>query len=218
MQIGIFGATGPAGRGLAARLASVGHDVVVGSRDPAKAQAIVEELRTRWGGRVATLRAADNAEAAASDIVVIATKWDAAASTAEQHADALAGRIVVSMANGLQKVGNEFRAILPEEGSIALAIQAAAPDARVTAAFHHVPAAVFADLDTAMEDDITVVGDDDAARRAVIELVGSIPHVRAFDGGSLHNSVGLEAFAAVLLTANLRHEGRGSVSLRGIEP
>lgn len=218
MQIGIFGATGPAGRGLAARLASVGHDVVVGSRDPAKATAIVEELRTRWGDRVATLRAADNAEAAAGDIVVIATKWDAAASTAERHADALAGRIVVSMANGLQKVGNEFRAVLPEEGSIALAIQAAAPAARVTAAFHHVPAAVFADLDSTMEDDVTVVGDDDDARRAVIGLIGSIPGVRAFDGGSLHNSIGLESFAAVLLTANLRHKGRGSVSLRGIEP
>lgn len=218
MQIGIFGATGPAGRGLAARLASVGHDVVVGSRDPDKATAIVQQLRARWGDRVATLRAAHNEEAAAADVVVIATKWDAAASTAAAHADALAGRIVVSMANGLEKVGNEFRAILPDEGSIALAIQAAAPDARVTAAFHHVPAAVFADLDSPMEDDVTVVGDDDGAREVVIDLVGSIPGVRAFDGGSLYNSIGLESFAAVLLTANLRHKGRGSVALRGIEP
>ncbi|MCZ7530885.1 MAG: NADPH-dependent F420 reductase [Acidimicrobiia bacterium] len=218
MEIGIFGATGPAGRGLAARLAAVGHDVVVGSRDPERAKGIVEELRKRWGDRVATLRAAHNEEAAACEIVVIAVAWEAAADTAAAHAEALAGKTVVSMANGLEKIRNEFRAVMPDEGSVALAVQAAAPAAHVTAAFHHVPAAVFADLDSEMEDDITVVGDDDGARATVIELVSSIPGVRAFDGGSLNNSVGLEAFAAVLLTANLRHHGRGSVALRGIEP
>jgi len=37
MQIGIFGGTGPAGTALAARLASVGYDVVVGSRSKDKA-------------------------------------------------------------------------------------------------------------------------------------------------------------------------------------
>lgn len=218
MKIGIFGATGPAGRGLAARLAALGHEVVVGSRDPEKAKGIVEELRKRWGDRVATLQAAHNEEAATCEVVIIAVRWEAAADTAAAHADALAGTIVVSMANGLEKIGDEFRAVMPEEGSVALAVQAAAPEARVTAAFHHVPAAAFADLDSEMEDDITVVGDDDEARATVIDLVSSIPDVRAFDGGSLHNSIGLEAFAAVLLTANLRHRGRGSVALRGIEP
>ncbi len=32
MRIGILGGTGPAGSALAARLASVGYDVVIGSR------------------------------------------------------------------------------------------------------------------------------------------------------------------------------------------
>lgn len=32
MEIGILGGTGPAGRGIAARLASVGFDVITGSR------------------------------------------------------------------------------------------------------------------------------------------------------------------------------------------
>lgn len=190
----------------------------MGSRDPEKAKGIVEELRQRWGDRVATLQAAHNEEAAACEIVIIAVTWEAAADTAAAHADALAGKPVVSMANGLEKIGDEFRAVMPEEGSVALAVQAAAPEAHVTAAFHHVPAAAFADLDSEMEDDITVVGDDEEARATVISLVSSIPSVRAFDGGSLHNSVGLEAFAAVLLTASLRHRGRGSVALRGIEP
>ena len=37
MRIGVLGATGPAGRGLAVRLASVGYDVVIGSRSKYRA-------------------------------------------------------------------------------------------------------------------------------------------------------------------------------------
>ena len=56
MEIGVLGATGPAGRGLAARLADAGFDVIAGSRDEAKASSVVDELRERWGSRVAKLR------------------------------------------------------------------------------------------------------------------------------------------------------------------
>ncbi len=218
MRIGIFGATGPAGRGLAARLASVGHEIVVGSRDPQKASRIVEGLRERWGDRVATLEPAGNEEAAKAELVVIGVMSSAAVETAARYADDLAGKVVISMANDLKKVGDEFVAVLPEEGSVALAIQAAAPDARVVAAFHHVPAASFSDLDSHMEDDVMIASDDDEARDVVFDLLDSMPHVRAFDGGSLENSVGLEAFAAVLLTTNLRHKGRGGLRLHGVEP
>ena len=72
MRIGILGATGPAGRGLAARLADVGHDVIAGSRERAKAEAVVADLRERWGDRVASLRPGDNAEACDAEVVVVA--------------------------------------------------------------------------------------------------------------------------------------------------
>jgi hypothetical protein len=51
----------------------------------------------------------------------------------------------------------------------------------------------------------------------VLDLVTGIPDLRAFDGGSLVNAVGLEAFAAVLLTVNLRHKGKGALRLLGVE-
>ena len=44
MRIGILGATGPAGRGLAARLASVGHEVLFGSREVERAKHVVAWL------------------------------------------------------------------------------------------------------------------------------------------------------------------------------
>ena len=49
MRIGVLGGTGPAGQGVAARLAAVGHDVVLGSRDRDRADGIVDELARPLG-------------------------------------------------------------------------------------------------------------------------------------------------------------------------
>ena len=218
MQIGVLGATGPAGRGLASRLASVGHIVVAGSRDDSRAEAVVSELRDEWGPRVDTLSAGTNADAAACpDLVVLATTWEGAIATAAEHADAFAGKPLIAMANGLEKVGREFHPVLPDGLSLSQGVQNAAPDARVVAAFHLVPAAALADLDHPLESDVIVCGDDDDARRLVLDLVVGIPDLRAFDGGSLVNALGIEAFAALLLTLNLRHKGKGTLRLMGLE-
>ena len=48
--------------------------------------------------------------------------------------------------------------------------------------------------------------------------VDGIPGLRAFDGGSLANAIGIEAFAAALLTVNLRHKGEGTLRLEGVGP
>jgi NADPH-dependent F420 reductase len=218
VEIGVLGATGPAGKGLAARLASVGHTVVAGSRDLARAEATVAKLTKRWGARVASLRGGTNDTAAgATDMVIVATTWEGTVDTVRAHADALADKVVVSMANGIKKVGNEFHPVLPEEGSLAQAVQVAAPRARVVTAFHLIPAAAFAALDTSIESDVVVCGDDDTARARLMDLVIEIPDLRAFDGGSLVNAVGLEAFTAVLLSVNLRHKGEGTLRLLGVE-
>jgi 8-hydroxy-5-deazaflavin:NADPH oxidoreductase len=217
VKIGVIGATGPAGKGLAARLASIGREVVVGSRDRARAEKVVADLRERWGDRVAGLEAGANAEAASADVAVLAVPWEGAVDTARTHSDALAGKVVIAMANGLRKEGREFRPVLPGEGSVSMAVQKAVPDVRVVAAFHLVPAAAFGDLDHPMESDVIACGDDDDARATVLELIAGIPDLRAFDGGSLVNAVGIEAFSAVLLTINLRHGGKAALRLLGVE-
>jgi len=218
MEIGVLGATGPAGRGLASRLASVGHTVVAGSREHSRAEAVVSELRDEWGPRVDSLSAGTNTDAAnASDLVVIATTWEGAEATAAEYGDDLAGKPVIAMANGLEKVGREFHPVLPGGRSLSEAVQDAAPEARVVAAFHLVPAAALADLDHPLESDVIVCADDDDARRVVLDLVVGIPDLRAFDGGSLVNAIGIEAFAALLITVNLRHRGKGTLRLLGLE-
>lgn len=217
MRIGILGATGPAGGGLAARLASVGHEVLFGSRAVDKARAAVGELEQRWGDRVAgRLIACDNAWACDAEVVILAVQAEAAIPTVQEHAERLPGKIVVSMANNLVKHGNEFNAVLPPHGSVAAEIQALLWRSRVCTAFHLVPAAEFAALDRTMESDVVVLGDDDDAKATVMEITSSIPDLRPLDGGSLRNAVGMETFAAVLLTVNVRHRMRASLRLTSV--
>ncbi len=216
MRIGILGATGPAGAGLAARLASVGHEVLFGSRAVDKAKSAVDELRERWGDRVNGLIPCDNAWACDAPVVILAVHAESVIPTVRDQAERLAGKIVVSMANNLTRNGNEFNAVLPPHGSVAAEIQALLWRSRVVTAFHLVPAAEFADLDNTMESDVVVLGDDDEARQALMEITSSIPHLRPLDGGSLRNAVGMETFAAVLLTINVRHKMRASLRLTTI--
>ena len=194
MKIGVLGATGPAGRGLAARLSDVGYDVLAGSRERVKAAAVLAELTERWGDRVSRITPA----------------------TAKYFADQLAGKIVVSMANHLERNGTEFNAVLPPHGSIAKEMQALLWRSEVVTAFHLVPAAELENLDHKMESDVVACGNDDDARHTLMEIISAIPDLRAFDGGSLENAVGMETFAAVLLTINIRHKVKAGLRLSGI--
>jgi 8-hydroxy-5-deazaflavin:NADPH oxidoreductase len=213
MRIGILGATGPAGSGLAARLASVGHDVLFGSRSAEKAEHAVAELQEKWGDRVANLQPCDNAKACDAPVVILAVHADSAIPTVHEHAEHLPNKVVVSMANNLVKNGTEFNAVLPPHGSVAAEIQALLWRSHVCTAFHLVPAAEFAALDHVMESDVVVLGDQDDAKSTVMEITASIPDLRPLDGGSLRNAVGMETFAAVLLTVNVRHKMRASLRL-----
>jgi NADPH-dependent F420 reductase len=217
MHIGVLGGTGPAGRGIATRLADAGHRVTLGSRERERAAQVVDELRERWGERVAGLEPGSNHDAAGADLVVLATVWNAAVATAQAHAGELDGKIVVSMANGLTKQGRQVVPVPSPKGSIAAEVKAVAPGAHVVAAFHLVPAAALGDISRPLTGDVLVVGDE-AGRGTVLDLVDGIRDLRALDAGPLENAVGLETFSAALLTVNLRHKGEGSLRIEGVGP
>lgn len=216
MQIGIFGGTGPAGSGLAARLASIGYTTVIGSRSKERAVEKVDELLAKWPSLRGLLDAGDNADAAACDLVVIATPWDSAASTAQENADALRGKIVISMANALVRVNKEFQPLVPPRGSVAGHVQAAVPASRVVAAFHHLPATELGHIDDPIDSDVLICGDDVVAVEAVSEIVAKFPGCRPLDAGELSNATAIEAFTAVLLQLNVRYKTRVAPKLTGI--
>jgi len=217
MRIGILGGTGPAGTALAARLASIGYSVVIGSRSKYKAMESRDEQIGRFPELSGLLDFGDNAGAAACDLVVIATPWDSAATTAQENAVALKGKIVISMANALVRVGGEFQPLLPPRGSVAAHVQAAVPDCRVVAAFHHLPAKELGHLGDPIDSDVLICGDDSDALATVASIVSKIPGCRPLDAGELSNATAIEAFTAVLLQLNVRYKTRVAPKLTGIK-
>ncbi len=217
MRIGIFGGTGPAGTSLGARLASIGHVVVLGSRSKYRAMESRDRLLVVNPELADRLESGDNAAAAECELVVIATPWDSAATTAQDHAEALAGKIVVSMANALVRVGHEFQPLVPPRGSVAAHVQAAVPRCRVVAAFHHLPAKELGNLGSPIDSDVLICGDDPDAVGIVSEIVAKIPGCRPLDAGELSNATAIEAFTAVLLQLNVRYRTRVAPKLTGIK-
>lgn len=216
VEIGILGGTGPAGRGLAARLASVGMRTIVGSRIEERARECCAAMQDEWPGRVLPLEGRDNAGAAEAEIVVVATPWDSAADTAASVAKQLEGKVVISMANALARVGDEFMALALPRGSVAAHVQAAVPGALVAAAFQHLPARALARLDVPLVGDVLVCSDHPAAWTATAALVGRMGGLRALHAGSLSAATAVEALTAVLLQLNVRYRGRAGLRLTGI--
>ncbi len=202
--------------GLALRLAAAGAQVTVGSRTAARAKEKVDEAVGRWPGRELRLEGEINEVAAAGDIVVMATPWDAAVVTGRGLAEPLAGKVVVSMANALQRVGDEFQPLVPARGSVAESLQAALVHSHVGAAFQHVPARLLADLDHDLDCDVLVCADRPAAVEQTERLVAMVPGLRPVVAGTLSLAGAIEAFTAVLLNVNVRHKARASIKLTGL--
>lgn len=216
VRIGIMGGTGPAGSGLALRLDAAGYEAVIGSRSVERSREVVDRLVAAWPTRRIGVVAGTNGDAAACDLVVLATPWDSAATLAAEHSADLAGKVVVTMANALVRVGNEFQPLVPPRGSIAAHVQAAIPASRVVAALQHIPAKELGNLDHHVDSDVLVCSDDPAATEAVCDLVARIPGCRPLNTGGLSNALALEAFTAVLLQLNVRYKTRVAPRLTGI--
>ena len=185
MKIGLLGGTGKEGRGLAARWASAGHQIVIGSRDPAKG---------------------DNA-AAAAEVVVVCVPYSGHAATLRELAPQLDGKIVIDLVVPLAPP-QITRVFVPDGGAAALEAQRLLPGARVVGALHHVSSVHLADLAYPITGDVLVCGDDPAAKGIVIGLVGDLG-MRGLDAGPLANAVALEAMTPVLLYLNKRYKRAG---------
>ena len=216
-SVGVLGGTGPAGTALAARLSSIGYNVVIGSRSSERAEEKAKEIRDAWTALNLPLRGGSNEEAATCDIVVVATPWDSAATTVREHSVALRGKVLISMANALVRVGHDFQPLVPPRGSVAAHVQVAAPDSYVVAAFHHLPAKELGHLGDPIDNDVLICSDHKAAIETVSEMVRRIPGCRPLDSGELSNATAIEAFTAVLLQLNVRYKTRAALKINGIK-
>jgi NADPH-dependent F420 reductase len=216
LAVGVFGGTGPQGKGLALRWARAGIEVVIGSRSAERGEAAAATLREEAG--VDRVRGLDNAgAAAAADVVLVAVPWEGHAALLESLRDELVGKIVIDCVNplGFDKQG-PF-ALPVEEGSAAQQAEKLLPESRVTAAFHHVSAVHLADLSIAeMATDVLVLGDDREATDVVRALTDVIPGMRGIYGGRLRNAHQVEAFTANLIAINRRYKAHAGIRVTDV--
>jgi predicted dinucleotide-binding enzyme len=94
VKVAIIGGTGSFGRALAKRLRMLGEDVHIGSRDAERARERALELGVEGGTNEDVVRGAD--------LVVLATKSNAALETAAALADAIGETPVLCVASDLR--------------------------------------------------------------------------------------------------------------------
>ena len=211
LVVGVLGGTGPQGKGLAHRLAKAGQKVIVGSRAAERAAAAAEEIGHGVEG-------ADNAETARrSDVVIVAVPWDGHGKTLESLRGELSGKLVVDCVNPLGFDKKGAYALTPEEGSAAEQAAALLPDARVTAAFHHLSAVLLQDPEVASIDtDVMVLGESRADTDLVQALAGRIPGMRGVFAGRLRNAHQVESLVANLISVNRRYKALAGVRVTDI--
>jgi NADPH-dependent F420 reductase len=204
MKVAILGGTGDFGLALAKRLAAAGDEVVVGSRDAARAQAA--------GAEVGAAGAANEDAVRGVDIVVLAVKSDAALPTAEALADAIGDTPTLSVASELNfsKTG-----VRPREGGRSLAEDTQALlRGPVVAGLHSLAAASLEKGPAA--GDALICGDDAAAKELALELAGKVVSGRALDAGPIESARALEGMVAVIVNLNKRYKGHAGVSITGL--
>ena len=215
--VGIVGGTGEQGRGLAFRWAAAGQNVLVGSRDAARATEAAAELAALAGVANESIVGAENEVAAQADLVVIAVPWSGHAATVAALAEQLAGRIVVDCVNPLGFDSQGAFALDVPEGSAAQQAASLAPEARVVGAFHHISAVLLADPTVSrIEADVLVVGDDREATDTVQAWAGLIPGMRGLYAGRLRNAGQVEALTANLISINRRYRSHAGVRITDV--
>jgi 8-hydroxy-5-deazaflavin:NADPH oxidoreductase len=206
--IAIIGGTGAEGGGIALRLAAAGHRVIIGSRDPAKAEAAARSLAEALVG--SRIESAENKRAAeAAEIVILTVPYAAQEKTIAEIRGALAGKILVDATAPLMppKVN---RVQLPEGGSAVAASQARLGESvRVVSAFQNVAAEKLRHRNASVDCDVLVCADDAAARQTVIDLVSEMG-LRGIDAGPIANSAAAEALTSLLIWINRKYKVPGA--------
>lgn len=205
MRIAVLGGTGAFGLAVAVRLRAAGYDVVIGSRDAERAALAAVEIGVEGRENAAACEGAD--------LVVLATKADAAIDTARELRAAIGTTPVLSVAAELS-FGPGGVSPTPEATSIAQRIQAEL-DAPVIAGLHSLAARNLGG-DEAPEEDTLVCGDDADAKALVLGVAETVTAGRAVDAGPLSSARALEGMTAVIINVNKRYKAHAGLRITGL--
>ncbi|XRP96915.1 NADPH-dependent F420 reductase [Methanocaldococcus sp. 16A] len=214
MKVAILGGTGDQGFGLALRLAK-NNKIIIGSRKKEKAEEAAKRAKEilKQRGIEADIIGLENKDAAKEgDVVILSLPYEHTLSTIKQLKEELKGKIVVSIGVPLATaIGDKpTRLLFPPDGSVAEMVQNVLKESKVVSAFQNVCHAVLEDLDNPVDCDILVCGNDEEAKKVVIDLANQIDGVRAIDCGNLEKSRIIEAITPLLIGLNIKYKSKGT--------
>jgi 8-hydroxy-5-deazaflavin:NADPH oxidoreductase len=202
VRFGIFG-TGVVGKTIAARLTGLGHEVVIGTREPEETMSRTEPDAYgnppfgAWQEEHPEVRLGTFGQATAhAEMVVNATAGAVSLEALEQAGeDNLNGKIVIDVANPLDfSKGMPPTLSVSNTDSLGEQIQRRFPEAKVVKTLHTMNAYLMVDPAQLAATDHTVFvsGDDAEAKATVTELLRSFGWTDIIDLGDITTARGTE--------------------------
>ena len=209
MKIAVIG-TGMVGQALAGRLAELGHNVTVGTRDISVTMArttpdgMGNPPYSAWAPAHPTVKLATFADAAAgAELIVNATPGNVAiAGLQAAGADNLTGKVIIDISNPLDfSQGFPPSLFVKDTDSLGEQIQAAFPQAKVVKSLNTLAAALMVNPTILAGGDhsVFVSGNDPDAKKTVIALLESFGHTDVIDLGDITTARGTEMLLPIWL-------------------
>jgi 8-hydroxy-5-deazaflavin:NADPH oxidoreductase len=206
MKIGIIG-SGVVGQTLGAKLVQLGHDIVLGTRDPNKrdekknfAGSLNEWLASTGNqGRVGTFQEA----AAHGELLISATQGEISVDALKlAAADKVGSKVLIDTGNELDfSKGMPPGSLASQNNCLGERIQAAFPNLRVVKSLNTIGAPVMVNPKAVGGGDHTVFvsGNDKEAKGQVIKLLESFGWSDVLDLGDISSARGPEMYMAMWL-------------------
>lgn len=201
MKTAVLG-TGTVGRTIAGRLAELGHDVAIGTRNPettlsrTPSDAGGTSPFAAWAAENPGIALAGFADAAAgAELIVNATNGAASLEVlARAGAENLAGKVILDLSNPLDfSTGMPPTLFVKDTDSLGEQIQRAFPAARVVKSLNTLNAGLMAHPDRLPEaGTVFVSGNDAGAKATVIGLLTEFGHRDVIDLGDIATARGAE--------------------------
>ncbi|MFF4714485.1 NADPH-dependent F420 reductase [Streptomyces eurythermus] len=208
MKIAVLG-TGMVGRAIAGRLSTLGHDVVMGTRDVERALAHTEDRPgsdsfAQWQQAHPEVRLTTLADAAAQGEVVVNATHGAASLNALEATGAanLAGKVLLDIGNPLDvSQGMPPRLTVANTDSLGEQIQRAYPEARVVKSLNTMNAEIMIDPSRLPgHHNVFVSGEDAGAKETVMGLLREFgwPDEAIIDLGGIKTARAVEMYGELL--------------------
>jgi 8-hydroxy-5-deazaflavin:NADPH oxidoreductase len=193
MKIAVLG-SGMVGQAHAGKLAELGHDVIVGTHNPA-------------GKDIKGAKVTDYAEAARhGEIIFEAIKGEAVVDTLKGLEQELAGKTLVDISNALDFSGGDVKITTANGESLGEQIQNALPKTNVVKGFNTMNAGIQVNPGSVAAGDhhLFLAGNNQQAKDELIEIAKSYGWKNIIDLGDIKAARGMEMLMPFWLTVRMK--------------